>query len=104
MFYNGCPKLHVHAVTWDSFKNVLSQRFKDTHSEQFHYMQLQTAMQRKNQSPREFADRCKGHAQKVMRKVDNTVAQHIHRENGDRMLLSSFAAGLGGNRKTGMLC
>jgi len=59
-------------------------------------MQLQTARQRKNESPREFADRCKGLAQKVMRKVDDPVAQRIHRENADRMLLSSFVAGLGG--------
>ena len=96
MFYNGCPELHAEGVTWDSFKNALSQRFKDTHSDQFHFMQLQTARQRKNESPREFADRCKGLAQKVMRKVDDPAAQRIHRENADRMLLSSFVAGLGG--------
>ena len=40
IFYNGCPELHTEDVTWDSFKNALSQRFKDTHSDQFHFMQL----------------------------------------------------------------
>ena len=39
-----------------------------------------------------------------MRKVDDPVAQHIHRENADRMLLGSFVAGLGGGRETGKLC
>ena len=48
IFYNGCPELHTEDVTWDSFTNALSQRFKDTHSDQFHFMQLQTARQRKN--------------------------------------------------------
>ena len=31
-----------------------------------------------------------------MRKVDDPVSQRIHQENADRMLLSSFLAGLGG--------
>ena len=96
MFINGCPELHTKDVTLDSFKNVLSQSVKDTHSDQFHFMKLQTAKQRKNESPREFADRCKGLAQKVMRKIDDPVAQRIHRENADCILLSSFVAELGG--------
>ena len=53
-----------------------------------------------NESPRDFADRCKGLAQKVMRKVDDPEGQRIHRENADRKLLSNFVAGLGENRKT----
>ena len=51
---------------------------------------------KKNESPREFADRCRGLAQKVMCKVDDSTAQRIHRENADRMLLASFVAGLSG--------
>jgi len=31
-----------------------------------------------------------------MCKVDDPAAQRIHRENADRMLLSSFVGGLGG--------
>jgi|TergutMp193P3_1026864.scaffolds.fasta_scaffold09625_8 hypothetical protein len=36
-------------------------------------MQLQTARQRKGESPREFADRCRSLANKVMSKVDDPV-------------------------------
>ena len=99
MFYNGCLQPNTEEVTWDSFKSALSQRFKDAHSNQFHFMQLQTARQRKKESPRVFVDRCKGLAQKVMRKVDDPVAQRIHRENANRMLLCSIVAGLGEIRK-----
>jgi len=31
LFYNGCPELHEKDVTWQTFKSVFSQRFKDTH-------------------------------------------------------------------------
>jgi hypothetical protein len=40
-------------------------------------MQLQTARQMKNESPSEFADRCKELAQKVMCKVNDPVAESI---------------------------
>ena len=59
-------------------------------------MQLQTAKQQKGESPRDFADRCRSLANKVMCKIDNPVAQRIHRENADRMKLASFVAGLKG--------
>jgi hypothetical protein len=76
LFYNGCPVLHTD-VTWDKFKDAFNQRFKDAHSDQFHFMQLQTARQKKNESPRDFADRCRGLAQKVMCKVDDPAAQSL---------------------------
>jgi len=48
LFYNGCPELHAEDVTWGSFKSAFTQRFRDTHSDQFHFMQLQTTRQKKN--------------------------------------------------------
>jgi hypothetical protein len=83
-FYSGCPELHAEHVTWDTFKSAFSHRFRDIHSNQFHFMQLQTARQRKDERPREFADRCRGLAKKVMCKADDPVAQRINRENADR--------------------
>jgi hypothetical protein len=59
-------------------------------------MQLQTARQKKEESPREFADSCRSLAQRVMCKVDDPVGRPIHRENADLMLLASFVAGLRG--------
>jgi GTP cyclohydrolase II len=96
LFYNRCPQLHTQQVTWETFKAAFSQRFRDVHSDKFHFMQLQTARQKKEESPREFADRCRSLAQRVMCKVDDPVAQRIHRENADRMLLGSFIARLRG--------
>jgi hypothetical protein len=95
LFYNGCLELHT-GVTWDRFEDAFNQRFKDALSDHFHFMQLQAARQKKNESPREFADRCRALAQKVMRKVDDSIAQRIHRENPDRMLLASVVAGFNG--------
>jgi hypothetical protein len=66
------------------------------HTDQFHFTKLQTARQAKNEGPQEFADRCRGLAQKVMCKVNDPVAQRIHRENAERMCLASFVAGLTG--------
>jgi len=83
-------------VTWQRFKSVFNQRFKDVHSDQYHFMKLQTARQGKNASPQEFANRCRGLSQKVMCKVDDPVAQRIHRKNTECMLLASFVAGLTG--------
>ena len=83
LYYNGCPELHAAGVTWEQFKDAFYQRFRDAHSDQFHFMQLQTARQRKGESPRDFADRCRSLANKVMCKVDDPVAQRIHRENAD---------------------
>jgi len=59
-------------------------------------MQLQTARKKQNESPQQFADRCLALSQKIMCKTSDPVAQHIHRENTERMLLASFVAGLPG--------
>ena len=96
LFYNGCPELHERNVTWHTFKGVFSQRFKVTHADQHNFIQLQTARQKKNESPQQFADRCRALSQKIMCKTSDPVAQRIHRENAERMLLASSVAGLTG--------
>jgi len=47
-FYFSCPELHGESVTWQSFKAIFRDRFKNVRTDQFHYMQLQTARQRRN--------------------------------------------------------
>ena len=59
-------------------------------------MKLQTDRQGRNEIPQEFAERCRGLAQKIMGKTDDPVARRIHRENAERMLLASFISGLAG--------
>jgi len=57
---------------------------------------LQTARQKKKERPQGFADRCRELAQKITRKVDEPLAQRVHCENADRMLLASIVSGLNG--------
>jgi len=95
-FYNTCLELHTEEATWDEFKKVYRERFRNVHTDQYHFMRLQTARQAKHEGPQEFADRCRALAQKVMCKDSDPVAQRIHRENAERMLLASFVAGLSG--------
>ena len=63
-FYIGCLELHAPGVTWQNFKDVFRHRFRDTHTDQYHLMRLQTARQSRNESIQEFADRCRALAQK----------------------------------------
>jgi len=95
-FYNTCLELNEEEATWDKFKKVFRQRFRNIHTDHYHLMRLQTARQTKHQGPQEFADRCRALAQKVMCKDSDPLAQRIHRENAERTLLASFVAGLSG--------
>ena len=96
MFYQRCPELHEEGLTWQKFKEAFRKRYKDVHTDHFHFMKLQTARQAKNEDPLQFADRCRGLAQKIIRKVDDPVVQRVHNENAERMLLSSYVSGLTG--------
>jgi hypothetical protein len=95
-FYNMCSEFHAEDATWDKFKKAFRERFRDVHTDQYHFMRLQMARQAKHEGPQEFADRCRALAQKIMCKDSDPVAQWIHRENVERMLLASFVAGLSG--------
>jgi len=76
------------------FKQAFRRRYKDIHTDQYHFTKLQAARQARTESPQQFADRCKSLAQKVMLKSDDPQTQLIHRENADRMLLERFVSGL----------
>jgi len=94
LFYQGCIELHAEGTTWQSFKNAFRHRYENVHTDQYRFTKLQTARQKKGESPQEFADRCRGLAQKILCKTGDPVAQRIHRENAERMLLASFVSGL----------
>jgi len=96
LFYQECTELHAESTTWQSFKNEFRRRYEGVHTDQYNFMKLQTARQKKGESPQEFADRCRGLAQKILCKTNDPVAQRMHRENAERMLLISFVSGLSG--------
>ena len=76
------------------FIEVRRKRYKDVHTEQYHYAKLQMERDGKNESPPEFADRCRALDQRIRFHSDDPVAQVVHRENAERMLLASYVAGL----------
>jgi len=60
-------------------------------------MQLQTAKQQEDETPREFLDRCRSLAMKTVPKVEYPLLQKFHYDQAQRILLSTFIAGLSGN-------
>jgi hypothetical protein len=95
-FYNTNMELHSDDITWHRFKEIFAERCKDAKTDKYHFNRLQSARQQKNESSQEFADRCRALAQRVMYKVNDPVAQSIHRANAERTCLASFVAGLTG--------
>jgi len=87
--YKGCSELHADVLTWPKFKTVFRNRYKDVHTDQYHYMTLQMAGKSKGEDPHTFADRCRALAGKIICKVEDPIAQRIHNENSERMLLAS---------------
>jgi hypothetical protein len=51
VFYQGCTELHTRDASWNTFKQVFRKRYKDVHTNQYHYVRLQMARQEKNESP-----------------------------------------------------
>jgi len=92
--YQGCTELHEEGTTWQSFKSAFRRRYEDVHTDQYHFTKLQTVREGKKEPPQEFEDRCKGLAQKIVCKADDPLAQRIHREKGERMLIASFVSAL----------
>jgi len=50
-FYQGCVELHTKETNWQTFKEAFRSRYKDVHTDQYHFTRLQTARQKKNESP-----------------------------------------------------
>ena len=98
LFYQGCTELHAEGTTWQSFEDAFRRRYENVHKDQYHFTKLQTARQKNGESPQEFADRCRGLDQKILCKTGDPVAQRIHRENAERVLLASFVSDLVGTR------
>jgi len=83
---------------WQKIQDVFRHRFRDSHTDQYHFMKLQTANENRNETIQEFADRKRPLTQKILCKLNDPVAERIYYENADRMFLASFVAGLTGIR------
>jgi len=96
-FYSSNPELQNTGISWENFKAKFLHRFRDVRSDQYHFMQLQTAKQKKHESVQEFLDRCRSLAMKTVPKVEDPLLQKFHYDQAERMLLSTFLAGCTGN-------
>jgi hypothetical protein len=64
--------------------------------DQYHYTQLQDAVQGRGESAGVFAYRCRKLCQKTVRRVKNAVAQVILNEEAERRLVAAYINGLRG--------
>jgi hypothetical protein len=82
--------------TPDARRIVLRKWYKDVNTDQYNYARLHMARQGTNESPQEWADRCRALARRITCQCDDPTVQLVHRENAERMLLASYVAGLVG--------
>ena len=93
MFYSAQPQLKADDVIYEDFKNAFIDRFKDKHTDHYHYVRVQNASQEKNESPEVFLDRLRKLCQRTIRRSDNPVDQAVINQEADRRLLAAFING-----------
>jgi hypothetical protein len=54
ILYSSNPELQKADISWENFKVKFLYRCRDVKSDQYHFMQLQTARQMKDETPRIF--------------------------------------------------
>jgi len=50
VFYQGCTEIHTRDASWNTFKEAFKKRYKDVHTDKYHYARLDD-WARKNKSP-----------------------------------------------------
>jgi hypothetical protein len=94
MFYSGCKELHDPNITWALFKKSFQERFRDTRTDQYNFLQLQTVKQIRGENPQEFADRRRALCQKTILFSPDPQVQNIYAMDAERRLLAAFVSGL----------
>ena len=95
-FLHCRPDLTAAEVGYAELRQAFEDRFKEKLPENYYYSQLQTAVQRKNESPEAFADRVKALSLKTIKHSDDAVEKRILSEEAERRLLAAYIAGLRG--------
>ena len=81
-------------ISYADFRAAFVNRFKDKHTDQYHYARLQNASQEKNESPEVFLDRLRKLCQQTICSSDNPLEQGIINQEADKRLLAAFINGL----------
>ena len=94
LFYSAQPELKADDVTYAALRAAFVTRFKDKHTDRYHYTRVQTASQEKGESPEMFLDRLWKLCQRTVRTSENAVEQAVLNQEADRRLLAAFINGL----------
>ena len=94
IFYSAQPLLKADDVTYENFRTAFIDRFKDKHTDHYHYARVQYASQEKSESPEVFLDRLRKLCQRTIRSSGNPVEQAIINQEAERRLLAAFINGL----------
>jgi len=93
-FYLAQPQLKADDISFEEFKKAFKERFKDKHTDHYHYVRLQSASQEKSESPEAFLDRLRKLCQQTVRNSNDAVEQAVINKEADRRLLAAFINGL----------
>ena len=94
MFYSAQPQLRADDCTYEEFRTAFVNRFKDKHTDKYHYSGMQNASQERNDSPDVFLDRLRKLCQRTIRSSGNLVEQAVINQEAERRLLAAFINGL----------
>ena len=94
MFYSAQLQLRADDVTFEAFRTAFVNRFKDKHTDHYHYARVQNASQEKNESPEAFLDRLRKLCKRTVRRSEKPVEHAVINQEADRRLLAAFINGL----------
>jgi hypothetical protein len=89
-FYSSPPQLRADDITYEEFQAAFVKRFKDKHTDQFHYARMQNASQEKSESPEVFLDHLRKLCQRTIHSSEDAVEQAAINQEPERRLLAAF--------------
>jgi hypothetical protein len=95
-FYLGCKELHNPGITWVHFKNIFQDRFRDAHTDQYHFLQLQTDIMGEK-ALRNLQTDARYYVRKQFLFLRPANTKHtVYATDAERRLLTAFIFGLSG--------
>lgn len=96
LFLNNTEEATRDDVSYSRFREIFTECFRIKHLDQFHYSALQNAVQHKNETVAQFADRCRRLCARTICQVPDAEQQRIINEEAERRMLAAYINGLSG--------
>jgi hypothetical protein len=93
-FVKGLNQTELTGISYEGLKQKLVERFGETLPLQYYFTLLHEAKQEKEESPKQFLDRCRVLCSKTIKTIADPTEQRILREEADRRLLSALRRGM----------